>query len=392
MFPAWPPVPGVVPVAQAVRRTRPSRNGAMIMAASEDDWTLATPAQAGFAPDPGDGFEIARQAGTLPNLHGVVAVRGERIFFERYLAGPDAGLGRPLGVIRFGPETLHDLRSVSKSIVGLLYGIALAAGRVPAPEANLLEQFPEYPDLADDPARRALTIRHVLSMTLGTDWDELSLPYTDPRNGEIAMNSAPDRYRYVLERPVVEPPGVRWTYNGGATALLARLIAKGTDRPLHEFARAALFEPLGIGRTEWRRGADGEAHAASGLRMTPRDLARIGVAVLGGGRWNDRQVIPAEWLAASFTPVVSMPDGRRYGYHWYLGRVPMDDGAGGVRWEAMVNAVGNGGQRLFLLPQFDLVVVVTAGNYDMADGWRPAMVVLRDVLLPTLQTTAETHQ
>jgi len=154
---------------------------------------------------------------------------------------------------------------------------------------------------------------------------------------------------------------------------------------VHEFAREALFAPLGIERTEWRRGADGEAHAASGLRMTPRDLARIGVMVLGGGRWDGRQVIPGEWLAASFTPAVSMPDGRRYGYHWYLGRVPMDDGVGGVRWEAMVNAVGNGGQRLFLLPQFDLVVVVTAGNYDMADGWRPSMVVLRDVLLPALQ-------
>jgi CubicO group peptidase (beta-lactamase class C family) len=281
----------------------------------------------------------------------VVAARGGRIFFERYLAGPDAVRGTPLGVVRFGPETLHDMRSVTKSVVGLLYGIALAAGRVPVSESNLLEQFPEYPELTGDPARQLLTIRHALTMTLGTEWDEFTFPYSDPRNSEIAMDRATDRFRYVLERPVVGPPGLRWAYNGGATALLARLIAKGTRQPLQEFARDALFGPLQIARTEWRKGTDGDAIAASGLRMTPRDLARIGVTALAGGRWNGQQVIPSEWLAASFSPAVSMPDGRRYGYHWYLGIVPIDDGAGGIRREEIVNAVGNGGQRLFLVPR-----------------------------------------
>ena len=199
------------------------------------------------------------------------------------------------------------------------------------------------------------------------------------------MDRAVDRYRYVFERPIVDPPGVRWAYNGGATALLARLIAKGTGRPLPEFAREALFEPLGVARTEWERGADGEALAASGLRMTLRDLARIGAATLDGGRWNGRQIISTEWLRSSFAPAVSMPDGRRYGYQWYLGAVPMDDGASGVRWEETVSAIGNGGQRLFLLPRLELVVAVTAGNYDAAEQWRPPMVVLRDVLLPALR-------
>jgi CubicO group peptidase (beta-lactamase class C family) len=116
-----------------------------------------------------------------------------------------------------------------------------------------------------------------------------------------------------------------------------------------------------------------------------RDLARIGAVTLKRGRWNGRQVIPAEWLAASFTPAVSMPDGRSYGYHWYLGAVPTDDGAGGVRWEETVSAMGNGGQRLFLLPRLNLVVAVSAGNYDMPDQWRPPLVLLRDVVLPALR-------
>jgi CubicO group peptidase (beta-lactamase class C family) len=348
-------------------------------------WEIVAPTEAGFAPDLEERFEIARQAGVLANLHGVVAARGGQIFFERYLAGPDAARARPLGVIRFGPDVLHDMRSVTKSIVGLLYGIALEMGRVAAPDANLLEQFPEFPDIAGDPARRQLTVGHALTMTLGLAWDETTIPYSDPRNSEIAMDRAAERYRYVLERPIAESPGVHWSYNGGATALLARLIAKGTGQPLQDFARDALFEPLDIASAEWACGADGDAIAASGLRITLRGLARIGIAALGGGVWEGRPIIPAAWLAASFTPRVSMPDGRRYGYQWYLGAVPMDNGTGGVRWEETVSAIGNGGQRLFLLPRLDLVVAVTAGNYDAVDHWRPPMVVLRDVLLPALR-------
>jgi CubicO group peptidase (beta-lactamase class C family) len=292
-----------------------------------------------------------------------------------------------LGIIRFGPERLHDKRSVSNSVVGLLYGIALDSGQVPIPETRLLAQFPKYPDLSADPAKHALTTQHALTMTLGTEWDELQLRYTDPRNGETAMNNAADRYRYVLGRPMIDLPGQRWTYNGGATALLARLIEKGTERQLHDFARDVLFNPLGIGKTEWRRGADDEPIAASGLRLTPRDLARIGVVLLGSGQWNGRQVIPADWLAASFTPAVSMPDGRQYGYQWYLGTVPMNDGKGGVRLEKIISAIGNGGQRLFLLPELDLVVAVAAGNYNALNQEAPPMVVLRDLILPALRTT-----
>ncbi|MGJ7575754.1 serine hydrolase domain-containing protein [Variovorax sp. RB2P76] len=348
-------------------------------------WSMIAPTEAGFSADLGDSFEIARQAGLLANVHGLVAVRAGNIFFERYLPGSDYVRERPLGIVRFSSETLHDLRSATKTIVGLLYGIALAAGSVPAPNEKLLVNFPEYPEFADDHERQALTVGHALTMTLGTEWDELSLPYSDPRNSEIAMDQAADRYRYVLERLVIEPPGQRWTYNGGATALLARLIAKGTRQSLKEFAREKLFAPLGIDHTEWRCSSDGEPIAASGLRMRPRDLARIGTAVLGGGAWNGRQVIPAEWLRDSFIPRVSLPDGRRYGYHWYLGALPVADGAGGVRWEEMAGAMGNGGQRLFLLPRLDLAVVVTAGNYDVTEQSRVPNAILRDVILPAMQ-------
>ena len=254
--------------------------------------------------------------------------------------------GRPLGTVDFKADTLHDMRSVTKSIVGLLYGIALGQQRVAAPDQPLLAQFPEYPDLAKDAGKAQLTIAHALTMTLGLDWNE-----DDPlhHSDEVLMDNAPDRYRFVLERPMLGPPGKGYRYNGGATTLLGRLIERGTGVDLPTFAKTALFDPLGIGASDWARGPDGVASAASGLRLTPRDLARIGQMIVAGGKWDDRTIVPADWLEASFRPAAVVDDNRRYGYHWYTGELALagKTGSYGTKW---VGAFGLGGQRLFVFP------------------------------------------
>ncbi len=356
-------------------------------AAATFDWKPIAPAEAGFAPDIEARLDQLIADKRAWNLHGIVVARAGRLVLERYFEGPDNARGRPLGQVAFGADTLHDLRSVTKGIVGLLYGIALAAGKVPAPEAALFASFPEYSELAAASGRDRLTIHHVLTMTMGTYWDETSLPYSDPRNSEIAMDMAPDRYRFVLERPVVAEPGRRWHYNGGATALLGRLIAKGTGKPLAEFARAALFDPLGIGATEWLKSRDGEPAAASGLRLTPRDLARIGQLMLNGGVWGNRRVLPAAWRERSVAPLVSVDEVRRYGYQWYVGDFAFGDQLGWrlSRLERWWGGFGEGGQRLFLMPDLDLVVVIAAGNYLMPDQWMPPTRVMREVVLASLQ-------
>jgi CubicO group peptidase (beta-lactamase class C family) len=255
------------------------------------------------------------QNGEVYGPHALLVARGGRLLFERYWDGEDWNRAIPLGRVAYGPDVLHDLRSVSKSIVGMLYGIALAQGKVPPPEAKLYTQFPEYADLASAPGRERITIAHVLSMTLGTEWDELTFPYSDPRNSEIMMEAAADRYRFILERPIVGEPGVKWTYNGGATALLGRLIAKGTGQPLPDYARKVMFDPLALGPTDWSKGRDGEPRAASGLRLRAPDLLRVGQMVLGNGAWQGRQIVPADWLKHSTEPVVSINRDRRYGWH-----------------------------------------------------------------------------
>jgi CubicO group peptidase (beta-lactamase class C family) len=328
-------------------------------------------------PDPARRLHAAVAAGRLDGLHAVVALHGGATVLEHYGEGEDSSWGQSHGVVRFGPSTLHDLRSVSKSVTAALYGIALADGHVPGPEEPLLAHFPQYPDLAGQPERARLTVGHALTMSLGLEWRE-DIPYDSPDNAEIAMELAPDRYRFVLERPVTEDPGVRWSYCGGATALLGKLIADGTGRPLPEYARDVLFAPLGIGDFQWMAGMDGVASPASGLRLTTPDLARIGQVVLAGGRWQGRQVVPEQWLGEALRPRLRADEWLEYGYQWYLGWFDHGDG-GRVRW---LGGLGNGGQRLYLLPELDLVVAVFAGNYDVPDQWITPHRVVTEVLLP----------
>ena len=344
---------------------------------ADDDWPRASLTEAGFAADLGDQIDAGVRDGRFENLHAVLVARDGKLVLERYYEGEDEGRGRPRARVAFGPNTLHDVRSVTKGIVGLLYGIASADGKVPPLDAALVDHFPEYPDLAADPMRRRMSVAHALSMMLGTEWHEFGVSYADPNNSEHAMELAADRYRFALDRPMVAEPGTRWVYNGGATAVLGRLIAKGSGRSLPDYAQETLFAPLGIETFEWVRGRDGEYRAPSGLRLRPRDLAKIGQLVLDGGRWKNRQIVPADWLEQSFRTrgKTAYLD---YGFHWWLDPRPSD----GAR---SVYGFGNGGQMLFVMPQYDLVVVVMAGNYNRADHWRLPVAIVNEFVRPALQ-------
>jgi CubicO group peptidase (beta-lactamase class C family) len=362
------------------------RSGASLAA---DAFSPIAPEDAGFAANLEARLDKAIADKRIWNQHGLLVLRDGRQVLERYFEGEDAARGvGAIGHRIFTPDTIHDLRSCSKSIVGLLYGIALQQGKVPPPEAPLFSAFPEYADLARTEGRDRLTVQHVLTMTMGTDWDESSLVYSDPHNSETAMDNAPDRYRYVLERRVVDVPGVHWTYCGGATALLARIIAKGSDRTLHEFARENLFDPLGIGHTEWATGHDGEPFAASGARMSLRDLARIGLLMLHGGEAGERTVVPADWVRRCTTPVVSADEVRRYGYQWFLVDIAFGKPKGWAvgRLERMWMAQGEGGQRLFIIPALQLVIAIIAGNYGKTDQGIPPARILREVILDTVRS------
>lgn len=321
------------------------------------------------------GIRADFEAGKLNGLHSVLVIHNGQSIGELHFDGEDERWGSPLGERQHSQDTLHDLRSVSKSITSLLYDIALERGLVPSTDAALVDQFPEYPDLAEDPERRKITIADTLSMKMGLAWNE-DLPYSDPKNSEVAMEYAPDRYRYALEQPIVAEAGTRWNYSGGATALVARIIEKGVGKPLDQFARDVLFDPLGIDDFEWVAGMDGVPVAASGLRLNIHDLVLIGEMIRLGGEWRGQRIISEAWLQESIEPRATLQTGLRYGYFWWL--------SGADDPPISLSALGNGGQRLYIGRDNGLVLAVLAGRYNDFDAWKVSVRILINHALPAI--------
>ena len=199
-------------------------------------------------------LQTAFDKGQLSGLHNVLVIRDGEILAERHFAGIDLPMYGRWSKRKHGPETLHGLRSVTKSIVGLLYGIALAEGKVPGIDQSLIAQFPEYADLARDPKRKAILISHALSMKMGTAWNETELSYLDPNNTQRAMEYTRDPVRFALDRPISRRARNSCSvYNSGAVAAIAKLIERGTGLPIDKYAALRLFNPLGIADYEWRQ-------------------------------------------------------------------------------------------------------------------------------------------
>jgi CubicO group peptidase (beta-lactamase class C family) len=165
-----------------------------------------------------------------------------------------------------------------------------------------------------------------------------------------------------LEQKVVSPPGRTWNYSSGLTEVAAAVLKKATGKPLDEWMRMTLFEPLGITDVAWHRYAQASPIAAGGLRLRPRDFAKIGQLVLQRGTWNGTQVVSASWVTAATTPQINDPSAPPYGYYFWLDRSLV--GKQEVNWAV---AIGWGGQRLYIAPELDLVVVVNAGLYKRLD-------------------------
>jgi CubicO group peptidase (beta-lactamase class C family) len=290
------------------------------------------------------------------NVHAVLVARGGKLVFERYFGGSDEINSHPVGKVTFDADTLHNVKSVSKSVASLALGIAIDRGLIRSVNEPIFSFFPELSDLRS-PEKERIQLLHVLTMSMGLKWVE-AIPSNEDNNDEVRMHMAPDPCRYVLGLAATAPAGQEFFYNTGALTLLSAIIHKSTGRPLDEFARATLFEPLGITGVEWTR-VKGDSDAGGGLRLRPRDMAKIGQLVLAGGRWNDRQVVSKAWIDASMTPRLDATGVYFYGYLWWLGRSLFNGRE--VHW---AGALGRGGQSIRIVPELDLVVVVTAGYYQ----------------------------
>ncbi|HYL60223.1 MAG TPA: serine hydrolase, partial [Candidatus Acidoferrales bacterium] len=344
-------------------------------AAGPDNWPVATPESVGLSSAALCPVAKWLDDNKQNNVHAVVVARHGKLVFERYFTGADEHLGRPAGEVKFNAETRHDERSVSKSVTGLVMGIAIDRGWIKSVDAPVLSFFPEYKNLAT-PDKNRITLRDLLTMSSGLEWHEFMVPYTSKENSEIAMDTSPDPYRFALSQPIATMPGKIWNYNSGSTELLGAVLHKATGKPLDELARTQLFEPLGIADVEWYKYAAGNPSAAAGLRLRPRDLAKIGQLVLQRGIWNGKQIVSSKWIETSTSPQIGAIELNFYGYQFWLGRSLVN------RREVLgASAVGLGGQRVFIVPEFELVVVVNAGLYQSPlQGMVPLTILNQYVL------------
>lgn len=327
---------------------------------------------------------ITDRIASTANVHAILVARAGKLLFERYFRGSDEVPGRIHGRrvedVSFDADTLHDMKSVSKSVASLALGIAIDRGLIRSVDEPIFDFFPELADLRS-PEKERIQLSHVLSMSMGLQWVEATPATGDFNNDEARMNMAWDPSRYVLGLPATAPAGKEFFYNTGTLRLVSAIIHKAAGRPLDEFAREMLFEPLSIRGVDWNR-VRGETDAGGGLRLRPRDMAKIGQLVLAGGRWNGRQIVSKGWIEASTARKIEATDGLSYGYLWWLGSTRFDGRE--VQW---IGALGRGLQTIRVVPELDLVFAMTAGYYQ--DYSPQAFRVREDIFRAALRATSQ---
>jgi CubicO group peptidase (beta-lactamase class C family) len=352
-------------------------------AENEDGIRIASMADAGIDSSVINKIDTAISNGTYPNIHSLLIARNNLLVYEKYWAGKDERWGDDIGITVHAKDSLHDIRSISKSIVSACIGIAIQQGKIKSVDQKIFDFFPQYAK-QDTGLKSLLTIKHLLTMSSGFVWNE-DVPYDNPENSEIRMINSPNPVEYVLSQPLEFAPGQVWKYNGGTTQLLAAIIEKTTGKKIDQFAKEYLFQPLGITSFEWVKypGTDLPA-AASGLRLRSRDLLKFGLLYNNNGMWKDKQLVPAKWIEESFQPHVERLEGGRnagaYGYQFWLWSDTIKNTP-----TPIVACVGNGDQRIFFDKTHNLLVVITAGNYNRWTIEKNAYALLKDYIYPALK-------
>ncbi|MDB6086011.1 MAG: serine hydrolase [Gammaproteobacteria bacterium] len=338
----------------------------------DHEWPRAAPEAVGLAPEPLGALDADFASGKLPLIDSFLVARCGAIVYERtyphdygaiyakqahergplnpHLTGP-YNYFDPFWHPYFHGSGAHSMQSISKTVTATTIGIAIARGDFKASLDTPVLQFFDVRHVKNvDDRKRRMTLRNVLTMTTGLDWNE-ELPYNDPHNPTAPMEASKDWVGFVIDLPMANEPGSTFAYSSGATELLAHIFKRATGQDIEAYAKRFLFEPLGIHEYHWKRTPLGVVDTEGGLFLTSEDLARIGYLYLRGGQWHGEQLIAPEFLKEALTPHIDTGTGWKYVYQWWL--YPYDSR---LLWTAR----GIGGQLLMISPEDDLIVVTTA--------------------------------
>ncbi|GAB4039380.1 serine hydrolase domain-containing protein [Spirosoma gilvum] len=318
------------------------------------------------------------------NVHSVLIYKDGALFYEKYFYGKDEKHGKNLGIIQHSCADLHDVRSISKSVVSACIGIAIRKRLIKDENEPLKNFFPEI--CKNDNEKSKITIKNLLTMSSGLCWKEIG-NYNSLLNDETKMDLSFNPIRFVVDKQLINAPGSSWNYSGGNTQVLAEIIKKVSGKNIYEFATEHLFQPLGINQSEWINLTMKKIPAAaSGLRLTSRDLLKVGITYKDNGTFNNTQVLDSAWVTKSMAKQIERPDFTNlnlenggYGYQFWTYDFTIKNNALKV-----VEAKGNGGQSIFICRQLNLVAVITAGNYGKLNGNKIPYQILKEYILPAL--------
>ncbi len=294
-----------------------------------------------------------------PQVHSVLVARRGHLVLEAYFHG-------------YRAEIPHDLRSASKSVTGIMLGQAIEDSASLTLDTPVVRLFPGLPTGAD--ARLgALTVAHLASMQTGFDCDDNDESTPGHEDRMHAQREEPDWYRCALTLPFVRDPGTRGVYCTAALNVLGGAISAASGRWLPDFFAHRLAEPLDIRRYHVNLDPMYRGYAGGGLHLVPRDFLKFAQLVLDRGTWHGRRVVPAAWIDTMLAPHASVHTDGDYGLAWWRGELRYRG-----RTVRMFSATGNGGQLLVVVPDLELAVAFTGGNYSDFRTW----IAWRDELVP----------
>ncbi len=329
------------------------------------EWPVSTPEEQGLDPVRlNELVELIREGVRYPRLHCLLIVRHGFLVLEEYFDGWQA-------------EKLHMLQSVSKSFTSALVGIAIARGEFKGVEEKVLDFFPERSDIANlDERKASLRLKHLLTMRSGTDYHE-----NGPDSPHFQLNRLERGWdKFYLDRPMLRPPGAGFMYDSGGVILISSMLKNRTGRHADAYAEGSLFKSLQINQYFWFKNREGHPHTGGGLNLKPRDTAKLGQLYLQGGRWGKEQVVPEEWVRDSFRKHVDFGAKGQgvigYGYLWWiLSPDPAGDGR-----QNIAAAMGFKAQYIFVIPEYDMIVVVNGDTRSRTDQHKPIEFLYTHIL------------
>jgi CubicO group peptidase (beta-lactamase class C family) len=327
-----------------------------------NDWPVSTPEAEGL--DPMLVAETYYNASRLDTIYSLLVIKNGRLVAEKYFH-------------KGSIDELGKRASVTKSYTSALVGIALDQGYISSIERKMLEFFPDVADRITDPRKEQITIRNMLEMRAGYPWEE-----TDPALWAALWTG--EYLNDIADIPLTADPGTRFQYSNLTSNWLGIIVARASGTDLMSLGKEYLFNPLGVTPGEdWNRDLDGYYIGSGDILFTARDMAKFGLLYLNDGKYEGKQLIPAEWVYDSLeTYTVNEFELKKigrftdigYGYQWWSAKA--GDHHVNFAW-------GHGGQLIVLIDELDMVIVTTAdpfyGKDTHFDAWKYEKAILETV-------------